>query len=154
MIGGHGQTAAMTTLNGFKQTVGTSGVIDDMELAIRALENSKLTAQKQFAQDQVLSRTNSKYIANAIDYLKNSNSIKLTEQELTDLQDRAIEVKGISNSRSMKALAKELDIPKEDYHKFVADYMYHKDNLETEGENLRQAGKDLDAKANEIRIES
>jgi len=69
----------MTAMSGFKQTLGTHGVIDDMELAIRALEDSKLTAQKQFAQDQVLSKTNSKYIASAIEYLKNSNSIKLTD---------------------------------------------------------------------------
>jgi uncharacterized protein (DUF3084 family) len=54
----------------------------------------------------------------------------------------------------MKALAKELGIPKEDYHKFVADYMYHKDNLETERENLQGATRDLDAKANEIKAES
>jgi hypothetical protein len=85
MVGGHGQTTAMTMVNGLKQTVGTHGAIDDLELAIRALENNKLAAQKQFAQDQILSRTNKKYIASAIDYLKNSNSISLTEQELEDL---------------------------------------------------------------------
>jgi hypothetical protein len=32
--------------------------------------------------------------------------------------------------------------------------MYHKDNLEIEGENLRDAGAELDAKANEVRAES
>ena len=154
MVGGHGQTTLMTAMNGFRQTVGTQGVIDDMELAIRALENNKMVAQKQFAVDQILSRTNSKYIASAIEYLKNSSSIKLSEKELDDLGNRAIEVKGISNSPAMKALAKSLDIPKEDYHKFVADYMYHKDNLDTEGENLRNATADLDAKANEIKIGS
>ena len=154
MVGGHGQTAAMTAVNGFLQTTGTHGVIDDMELAIRALENNKLTAQKQFAVDQILSRTNSKYISSAVEYLKNSNSIKLSEKELEDLQARAVEVKGISDSPAMKALAKSLNIPKEDYHKFVADYMYHKDNLDTEGENLRNATNDLDAKANEIKAES
>jgi len=54
----------------------------------------------------------------------------------------------------MKALAKEQKIAKEDYHKFVADYMYHKDNLDAEGENLRNANRDLDLKANEIKSES
>lgn len=154
MVGGHGQTTAMTAMSGFVQTVGTQGVINDMELAIRALENNKLTAQKQFAQDQILSRTDSKYIANAIDYLKNSSSIKLTEKELDDLQNRAVEVKGVSDSPYMKALAKQLGIQKEDYHKFVADYMYHKDNMQTERENLQNATRDLDAKANEIKGES
>jgi hypothetical protein len=97
---------------------------------------------------------NSKYIANAIEYLKNSSSIKLTDQELEELQNRAVEVKGVSDSPYMKALAKEQKIAKEDYHKFVADYMYHKDNLETEGENLRSANVDLDTKANEIKAAS
>jgi hypothetical protein len=78
----------------------------------------------------------------------------LTEEELNELQDRAIEVKGISDSKYAKKIARELGIPKEDYHKFIADYMYHKDNLEAEGENLRSAGTDLDAKANEIKLES
>ena len=154
MVGGHGQTTIMTAMNGLKQTIGTQGAIDDMELAIRALENNKMAAQKQFAQDQVLSKTNSKYIASAIDYLKNSSSIKLTEQELDDLQARAVEVKGISDSQDMKSLAKELGISKENYHAFVADYMYHIDNLETERENLQGASRDLDAKANEIKAAS
>jgi chromosome segregation ATPase len=61
-----------------------------------------------------------------------------------------MEVSGVSKSPYVKALAKELGIDKEDYHKFVADYMYHKDNLETERENLQGARTDLDAKANEI----
>ena len=154
MVGGHGQTTTMTAINGLRQTVGTQGVIDDLELAIRALENNKLTAQKQFAQDQILSRTDSKYIASAIEYLKNSNSIKLTDDELADLQKRAVKVKGISDSPAMKALAKKLNISKDDYHKFVADYMYHEDNLNVERENLQGATRDLDAKANEIRLES
>lgn len=154
MVGGHGQTTMMTAMNGLGQTVGTQHVINDMELAIQALEQNKLAAQKQFAQDQILSRTNSKHIANAIDYLKNSSSIKLTPKELEDLQARAIEVKGISDSPEMKALAKELGIPKWNYDAFVADYMYHKDNLETERENLHGAARDLDAKANEIKAAS
>lgn len=154
MVGGHGQTAIMTAATGLPQAAGTSGVIDDMEQAIRALEDGKLTAQKQFAQDQILSRTDSKYIASAIDYLKNSNSIKLTDKELEDLQARAVEVKGVSDSKYTKKLAKDLGIAKEDYHKFVADYMYHKDMLAAERENLQGAGRDLDAKANEIKAAS
>lgn len=154
MIGGHAQTSMMTAATGLKQTIGTSSTIDDMELAIRALEESKLTAQKQFAQDQVLSKTNSKYIASAIDYIKNSNNIKLTDQELEDLYHRAIEVRGVSESPYVQALAKDLDIPKEDYHKFVADYMYHKDNMDTERENLQGATTDLNTKANEILAKS
>ena len=154
MIGGHGQTTAMTAMSGGMQAIGTHGVIDDMELAIKALEENKLQAQKQFAVDQILSRTKSKYIASAIDYLKNSNSIKLSEQELEDLQHRATEVKGVSDNPEMKAIAKELGISKDDYHKFVADYMYHKDNLETERENRLGAITDLNNKANEIKAES
>lgn len=154
MIGGHGQTSAMTAMSGFMQAAGTHGAINDMELAIRALEDSKLTAQKQFAQDQILSRTDSKYIASAIDYLKNSSSIKLSEKELEDLQNRAVEVKGVSNSPYVKALAKELGISKDNYHAFVADYMYHKDNMQTERENLQDATVALDSKANEIKAQS
>ena len=141
-------------MTGGIQAIGTHGDIDDMELAIKAMEENKLRAQKQFAVDQILSRTKGKYIASAIDYLKNSNSIKLSEQELEELQHRATEVKGISDSREMKAVAKELGISKDDYHKFVADYMYHKDNLETERENGLDAITDLNNKANEIKAES
>lgn len=154
MVGGHGQTTFMTALSGAKQSIGTSNNIDDFELAIRALEQNKMAAQKQFAVDEILARTNGKYIASAIDYLKNSNSIKLTPQELDDLQSRAQEVSGLARSPYTKALAKELGIPKENYNKFVADYMYHKDNLETERENLQGAIRDLDTKAKEIRLES
>ena len=154
MIGGHGQAAATTAIGGFLQAKGTSSNIDDFELAIRALENNKLAAQRQFAQDQILSRMNNKYIADAIDYLKNSNSIKLSEKELQDLQDRAAEVSGLSKSPYVKALAKSLGIPKEDYHAFVADYMYHIDNLRTEREDMQQAKVDLDAEANKARTES
>lgn len=154
MVGGHGQTAITTALAGLRQTVGTHNTINDLELAIRALENNKLSAQRQFAQDEVLSKTGREHIANAIDYLKNSNSIKLSEKELEDLQKRATEVSGLSNSPYTKALAKSLGIKKEDYHSFVADYMYHKDNLETERENLQEAKKDLDTKANEVRTAS
>ena len=145
MIGGWAQTSAMTAITGFNQTRGTSNAIDDFELAIRALEQNKLAAQKQFAVDQILSKTNRKYVDNAIDYLKNSSSIKLNDQELEDLLHRAIEVEGVSKSPYVKSLAKEMGIADEDYHKFVADYMYHKDNLETERENLQGATRDLNA---------
>lgn len=154
MIGGHGQTTMMTAMSGFKQTKGTQKDINILEQAILALENNKLTAQRQFAQDQVLSRLNNKYIANAIDYLKNSNSIKLTDEELQDLQKRAVEVKGVSESPYVKSLAKELGIQKEDYHKFVADYMYHIDNLNAQRENLQGAKRDLDTEANNVRVQS
>lgn len=154
MIGGHGQTTAMTFATGLKQAVGTHGAIDDLELAIRALENNKLTAQKQFAQDQVLSKTNRKYIVNAIDYLKNSDSTKLSDEELENLQKRAIEVKGISDNKEVKNLAKRLGIAKDDYHAFVADYMYHLDNIEAESEVQRNAEIALNAKANEVFAES
>lgn len=152
MIGGHAQTSFMTAISGYAQTKGTSNAIDDLELAIRALEENKLTAQKQFSQDQVLSRTDGKYIASAIEYLKSSN--KFSDEDLEALQNRAAEVSGVSNSKYMKKLAKELDIPDEDYHKFVADYMYHRDNLQTERDNLQSAVKDLNAKANKIKAES
>lgn len=154
MIGGHGQTAITTAFNGAFQTYGTHKDIDYMEQAIRALEESKLTAQKQFAQDQILSRTNPKYISNAIEYLKNSSSIKLTDQELEDLQHRAIEVRGVSQSPYVKALAKELGIADEDYHKFVADYMYHKDNVDTERDNLQDATQAVRTKVNDILAKS
>jgi hypothetical protein len=36
----------MTAMTGLVQTIGTQGTIDDLELAIRALENNKLVAQK------------------------------------------------------------------------------------------------------------
>ncbi|MEE3413790.1 MAG: hypothetical protein VZR53_00275 [Prevotella sp.] len=101
-----------------------------------------------------MSRSNRKYIDQAVEYLKNSNSIKLSEKELEDLQNRAIEVSGVSKSPFVKALAKEQGIAKEDYDKFVADYMYHKDNLDTERENLNDSSVQLNAKANEIRNES
>mgnify|MGYP007070156989 CR=1 FL=1 len=93
-----------------------------------------------------MSKTNSKYVAAAIEYLRNSKSVNLSDQELDVLQDRAMEVRGISTSPQMRALAKDMEIPDEDYHKFVADYMYHKDNLEAERENRRGAKNDLNAK--------
>lgn len=154
MVGGHGQTTFMTAATGFKQTRGTSSDIDEFELAIRALEQNKMAAQKQFAVDEILSRTNGKYIASAIDYLKNSSSIKLTDEELNNLQNRAQEVSGLARSPYTKALAKELGISDENYGKFVADYMYHKDNLEHEGQNLNGAVRDLEAKINEVRTNS
>ena len=154
MLGGHAQTTAMTAVTGFKQTLGTSEAIDDFELAIRALEQNKMAAQKQFAVDQVLSRSNRKYIDQAIEYLKNSNSIKLSEKELEDLQNRAVEVSGVSKSPFIKQLRKELGISKEDHDKFVADYMYHKDNLDTERENLNDSSTQLNNKANEIKAAS
>jgi hypothetical protein len=49
-----------------------------------------------------LSRSNRKYIDQAIEYLKNSNSIKLSEKELEDLQNRAVEVSGVSKSPFIK----------------------------------------------------
>ena len=150
MIGGHGQTTFMTAATGLGQTIGTSGVIDDMELAIRALQDKKLSTQRQFAQDEIFSKTKSRYIDQAIKYLRDTKGTNLSDEELNALRDRAVEVRGISESPQMKALARELEIPKEDYHKFVADYMYHKDNLEAERENKRGAYNDLTAKANEI----
>jgi hypothetical protein len=140
----------MTAINGIGQTVGTAGTIDDMELALRALQDRKLSAQRQFAQDEIFSKTNTKYIDQAIKYIKDTNATNLSDNELNALRDRAVEVKGVSDNQRMKELAKELNIHKEDYHKFVADYMYHKDNLDTERENRQGAKADLDAKANEI----
>jgi len=60
----------------------------------------------------------------------------------------------VADSPYVKTLAKQLGIQKEDYDKFVADYMYHKDNLDVERENLQSAARDLDAKANDIKAES
>ncbi|MEE3413791.1 MAG: hypothetical protein VZR53_00280 [Prevotella sp.] len=41
----------MTGITGLKQTVGTQKAIDDFELAMVALEQNKMAAQKQFAVD-------------------------------------------------------------------------------------------------------
>ena len=158
MLGGHAQTSLMTGIPGLVQTIGTHGAINDMELAIMALENSKLEAQKQFAQDEVLSRTSSKYTENAIRFLRNSdyvkNNLHVTDEDIDKLQARAIEVRGVSKSPITKQLAKELGIPKENYHKFVADYMYHKDNLEAERENQNDAANKLNEIATQINQES